>query len=82
MAIFLKLLVIGFIILVAAIGANVFTQKLGIVGWYEFLTRLTSEGISVFNTLRVLDYLWLFIGYPTFLGLAALAGDKCWQLLK
>ncbi|MBM3178135.1 MAG: hypothetical protein FJZ78_09030 [Bacteroidetes bacterium] len=82
MTIFLKLLFVGFIILIAAIGANVFTQKIGIVGWYDFLSRWSTEGGSVFSELRLLDYLWLFIGYPTFLGLAALAGDKCWQLLK
>ena len=82
MAILLKLLIVGFVILVAAIAANVITQKLGVVGWYEFLTRLVSEGRGIFGALRLLDYLWLFIGYPIFLGLAALAGEKCWQIFR
>lgn len=66
-----KILTLGFLLLVAAIVFNLLAARLGLLSWYDLLTRLSSEGRSVFRQLRVWDYAWLFLVYPFLLGLSA-----------
>ena len=77
----LRLLLSGFIILISAIVLNAATQRLGIMGWYEFLSRLLSEGRSLWPRIRIVDGLWLVFLYPLLLGLSALMADKIWTAI-
>ena len=67
---------IGLSILIVAIFLNAAIQKLGIMGWYEFLGKLQAEGKKTFASMRPVDYAWLFLAYPFLLGLACHLGDK------
>lgn len=77
----LKIYIIGLFILIAAILLNALAARMGLVSWYDFLTRMTSEGRAVFADIRWLDYFWLFILYPFLLGLAGLGGHKLASIL-
>jgi len=44
--------------------------KLNLVSWYDFLNRAVASGSKVWQTLRLVDMLWLFFVYPMLLGLA------------
>lgn len=76
----LRLYIIGVSILIVAIGINGLILKLGITSWYEFINLVTKEGASGLSKLNLLDYLWLFLGYPLILGLAYWLGDKIYNL--
>lgn len=76
----LRLYIIGVSILIVAIGVNGLILKLGITSWYEFINLVTKEGASGLSKLNLLDYLWLFLGYPLVLGLAYWLGDKIYNL--
>ena len=65
----LKIYIVGLIILVAAIVFNVVSSKINIIGWYDFLTKLVTQGNATFSQLKFIDYLWLFLLYPFLLGL-------------
>jgi hypothetical protein len=65
----LRLYIIGIAILIIAILANGLVLKLGITSWYDFINRLSDNGLSAFKKITIIDYLWLFIGYPLVLGL-------------
>ena len=67
----LRIYVTGILILASAIILNVLSQALGIMGWYGFLSKIAEEGRSAVKSVRILDYLWMFIAYPFLLGLAA-----------
>ena len=67
-----RLYIIGVSILIVAILCNFIISKLGIASWYDFLNNLTKNEP---NNLSVIDYLWLFLLYPIFLGLGYLLGD-------
>ena len=54
---------IGIVILVVAIGANIMASYFGFKTWYDFL-----NGIGQGMTLRLKDYVWLFLIYPLILG--------------
>jgi hypothetical protein len=71
-----KAYIIGLAVLVAAILFNVVVQRLGIMGWYDFLNGLVSDGRGVFRRVRVVDHLWLWLLYPLLLGLSARAGSQ------
>lgn len=66
----------GLIILIAAILFNVISGKLGITGWYDFLTGLAENGKKVFQSLNLLDLVWLFILYPFLLGITAIFSER------
>ena len=67
----LRIYVAGILILASAIILNVLAQAKGIMGWYGFLTKLAEEGQSALRSVRIFDYLWMFIVYPFLLGLVA-----------
>ena len=72
----IRLYIIGLAILSIAILANGIVVKLGIKSWYDFISLLTDNGLSAFSKLSVIDYFWLFIGYPLLLGFGYWIGDK------
>ena len=76
-----KIYLIGTIILFTAIILNVIVQRFGIMGWYEFLTKLQGIGKITFSTMVLVDYLWLFVGYPLCLGFSRYLGEKLYELL-
>jgi hypothetical protein len=66
----IKIYILGLIVLVSAILFNGLAAKLNLVSWYDFLNRAVASGSKVWQTLRFVDLLWLFIVYPMLLGLA------------
>jgi hypothetical protein len=77
----LKIFLVGTVILYAAIMLNLIVQRFGIMGWYEFLNRLMEVGKITFSTMVLVDYLWLFVGYPMCLGFSSYLGEKLYDLL-
>lgn len=77
----LRLYIIGLAILVIAIIANAIIVKLEIKSWYDFIELLTQNNSSAFKILSLIDYIWLFIGYPIVLGIGYWIGDKIYQLI-
>ncbi|WP_179343986.1 DUF7672 family protein [Winogradskyella ursingii] len=77
----LKIYIIGLAILIIAIIANGIVVKLGLKSWYDFIELLSAHGSSAFTKINIIDYLWLFIGYPLVLGLGYLMGNKVFQLI-
>lgn len=76
----IRLYIIGLAILIVAILANGIILKLGLKSWYDFIALLTDDGASALNKLGLIDYLWLFFGYPLVLGFGYWIGDKLAQL--
>ena len=60
----LKIYLIGIIILVTAILLNGVINKLGVLGWYDFITLLVDKETAPARKVRMIDMLWLFIAYP------------------
>lgn len=71
-----RLYIIGITILIVAILANALITKLGILSWYEFLSKLNEKGVNYLQEVSILDYLWLFIAYPLVLSFGYWLGDK------
>lgn len=77
----LRIYIIGLAILITAIVANGIVVKLGIKSWYDFIELLMSDGTQALKLLRILDYLWLFIGYPFVLGFGYWIGEKLYTFM-
>ena len=77
----IRLYFIGISILVVAILANFIIGKIGLVSCYDFLNHLNNKETSVIKQIRIIDYVWLFIGYPLILGLGYLVGEKFYELI-
>lgn len=75
----IRLYIIGLCILLIAILANAVILKTGIKTWYDFIGVITEDGFLAFSKLNILDYLWLFIGYPFVLALGYVLGDKIYS---
>ncbi len=76
-----KAYIIGAVVLLAAILFNVAVQRLGVMGWYDFLNGLVSEGRGIFRRIGIVDHLWLWLLYPLLLGLSARAGSQLAEFL-
>ncbi|MBR9915284.1 MAG: hypothetical protein GYB32_10745 [Algicola sp.] len=77
----LKIYIVGICILIIAIIANAIIVKVGLKSWYDFIELLNEHGSVAFSKTGLLDYIWLFIGYPLILGLGYVIGDKLYDLL-
>lgn len=77
----IRLYFIGIAILITAIIANVIIARIGLTSWYDFLNYIFDKSSSDIKNIGVLDYLWLFLGYPLVLGLGYLLGDKLYGLI-
>jgi hypothetical protein len=64
----------GWVVLLAAIILNLLADRLGITGWYGFLTGVSVDGWAGWKRLSWMDNTWLFFVYPLSLGVAARAG--------
>lgn len=71
-----RIYIIGLCVLVIAIVANLLVSLLGISTWYDFGTKLYSNGFNAIKEAGVINCIWLFLLYPICLGLAVLIGDK------
>ncbi len=76
----IKIYCIGLAILFIAIISNALIGKIGLLSWYDFLNKLTEEGFTMLKSIRFIDYLWLFMGYPFVLGLGYILGAKLYEL--
>ncbi|SFO00302.1 hypothetical protein SAMN04487989_10910 [Bizionia echini] len=74
-----RIYIIGLAILIIAIIANGMILKIGIKSWYGFIEMLGQNGFSAFKSLTLLDWVWLFIGYPFILGCGYIIGDKLYS---
>ena len=74
-----RIYVIGISILIVAIIANFFAKIIGISTWYDFLNSFTDPISSNF---KFIDYLWLFLIYPTILGLGYFLGELISNFFK
>ena len=63
----IKVILSGFFLLFFAIIINAIVQYLKIMTWYDFLMMLKNSSNPI--KIRMIDYIWLFVGYPFFLGL-------------
>lgn len=77
----LKIYLIGIIILVTAILLNGVINKLGVLGWYDFINLLVDKETAPVRKVRIIDILWLFIAYPFLLGLAGVGGNYLYTSL-
>ena len=77
----IRLYCIGISILIVAILANFIIGKIGLVSWNVFLNYLGYKESFVIKQIRIIDYIWLFIGYPLILGLGYLEGAKLYKLI-
>lgn len=77
----IRFYIIGLAILIIAILANAVILKLGIKSWYDFIELLNQNGISSLKALSIIDYFWLFLGYPLCLGFGYWLGDKMYYLI-
>nr|WP_321224780.1 hypothetical protein [uncultured Psychroserpens sp.] len=75
-----KIYIIGICILIIAIVANGLIVKLGLKSWYDFIDLLGQHGWSALKQIGLIDYLWLFIGYPLVLGFGYILGTKLYNL--
>lgn len=64
----------GWLVLIAAVILNLTADRLGITGWYGFLTGLASGGRPFLMRISWMDVVWLFFVYPLALGVVARAG--------
>lgn len=55
---------IGVILLTVALVINLLASFVGLMNWYNYIATPSEASL--------LDYLWLFLGYPFCLGLAVL----------
>jgi len=77
----LKIYLIGIIILFTAILLNGVINKLGVLGWYDFINLLVDKETAPVRKVRIIDILWLFIAYPFLLGLAGVGGNYLYTSL-
>lgn len=77
----IKLFLIGWVILLAAIVLNGLIAKWGIIGWYDFINLLIEKRSRASKSLRTIDYAWLFIVYPLLLGASYKAGEALYGWL-
>lgn len=65
-----KIFAVGLGVLIAAVLMNFAANKLGIIGWYEFLNNIGKSGFAkTFESTSPLSLIFLFILYPFLLGL-------------
>lgn len=69
------------IILVAAILLNGVINKLGVLGWYDFINLLADKETVPAKKVGIIDILWLFVAYPFLLGLAGVSGNYLYTWL-
>ena len=75
-----RLYVIGVLILLGAILANIIASKLNLKSWYDLFLGI-SESSKYWSQIRIIDFLWLILIYPLSLGFSAYIGNTIYQKL-
>ena len=75
-----RLYLIGFLILLGAILANLIATKLNLKSWYDLFIGV-SENSNYWNQIRIIDGIWLLLIYPLSLGFIAYIGNIIYQKL-
>jgi len=78
----LKLYLVGLMVLLVAILANIISAAVGLTSWYDFLRLLNSGGSKGLRKISIADWGWLLLLYPFLLGLATKLGEYLFLLLK
>ncbi len=78
----LRIYVIGLLILIIAIAANVIANAIGISTWYSFIEQIISKGFGAFKEAGFINLLWLFLLYPIILGSGYWIGDITYSLIN
>lgn len=56
-------------------------NKLGVLGWYDFINLLADKETVPAKKVGIIDILWLFVAYPFLLGLAGVSGNYLYTWL-
>ncbi len=75
-----RLYVIGILILLGAILANIIASKLNLKSWYDIFLGV-SESSNYWSRIRIIDGIWLILIYPLYLGFSAYIGNTIYQKL-
>ena len=75
-----RLYVIGILILLGAILANIIATKLNLKSWYDLFLGV-SENSNYWSRIRIIDGIWLILIYPLSLGFSAYIGNTIYQKL-
>ena len=75
-----RLYIIGILILLGAILANIIATKLNLKSWYDLFLGV-SENSNYWSQIRIIDFLWLILIYPLSLGFSAYIGNTIYQKL-
>ncbi len=75
-----RLYVIGVLILLGAILANIIATKLNLKSWYDLFLGVI-ENSSYWSQIRIIDGIWLILIYPLSLGFSAYIGNIIYQKL-
>ena len=75
-----RLYVIGVLILLGAILANIIASKLNLKSWYDLFLGI-SESSNYWSQIRIIDGIWLILIYPLSLGFSAYIGNMIYQKL-
>ncbi len=75
-----RIYIIGILILLGAILANLIATKLNLKSWYDLFLGL-SENSNYWNQIRIIDGIWLILIYPLSLGISAYIGNIIYQKL-
>ncbi|MBT8272115.1 MAG: hypothetical protein HKO90_00015 [Flavobacteriaceae bacterium] len=76
-----RIYLIGIGILILAIIANFLAGKLGLKTWYDLFNALSGSSDLTLASFGIMDYIWLILIYPLFLGLGYVIGDKLFNAL-
>jgi len=70
----LKLVLSGYFLLLFAIIINAGIKYFNIMTWYDLLNSLKDK--TGLKKLKIIDAIWLFIGYPIYLGIVIYGSAK------
>ena len=76
----IRLYLIGIAVLITAVLATLFAEKIQCKTWYDFLKGLSNSS-NYWSVLKFKDALWLFITYPLLLGFGSFIGNLIYQKL-
>ena len=76
----IRLYLIGITVLITAILATLFAEKIQCKTWYDFL-KGPGSFYNYWSVLKFKDMLWLFIAYPLLLGFGSFVGNLIYQKL-
>lgn len=71
---YIKIYINGVCVLAGALAINMLSKIFGFMNWYEFIDHPSNA--------TIIDYSWLFIGYPFCLGLVVLVIFKVSKKFK